>query len=79
MREDRQDRSSSQHGQHYASVCSLDLRRKALLPKVLNVIGAEQVLRSAFKSPFPNAPAQSNVRLHPSASCFDHNMIVPVL
>ncbi len=44
-----------------AFLCSLDLRRKALLPKVLNVVGAEAVLRSAFKSPCPNAPAQSDV------------------
>ena len=47
------------------SLCSLDLKRKALLPKVLNVDGAEAVLRSAFKSPFPDAPARSDVGLIP--------------
>ena len=46
-------------------LCSLDLKRKALLPKVLNVDGAEAVLRSAFKSPFPDAPARSDVGLIP--------------
>ena len=41
--------------------CSLQVQRKALLPKILSVNDAEATLRSAFKSPFPNAPARSDV------------------
>ncbi|CAL8470234.1 g9776 [Coccomyxa elongata] len=39
---------------------SLQVQRKALLPKILDVKDAEATLRSAFKSPFPNAPARSD-------------------
>ncbi|KAK9916056.1 hypothetical protein WJX75_007902 [Coccomyxa subellipsoidea] len=39
---------------------SLQVQRKALLPKILSVNDAEATLRSAFKSPFPNAPARSD-------------------
>ena len=42
--------------------CSLQVSRKALLPKVLSVQGAELALRAPFKSPHPNAPARSEVR-----------------
>ncbi|KAK9834193.1 hypothetical protein WJX81_007238 [Elliptochloris bilobata] len=38
---------------------SLQVSRKALLPKVLSVQGAELALRAPFKSPHPNAPARS--------------------
>ena len=48
----------------FCAVCSLQLQRKALLPKILDVNNAEATLRSAFKSPFPNAPAQSDVSTH---------------
>lgn len=41
---------------------SLQVSRKALLPKVLSVQGAELALRAPFKSPHPNAPARSEVR-----------------
>ena len=41
---------------------SLQISRKALLPKVLSVQGAQVALRAPFKSPHPNAPARSDVR-----------------
>lgn len=44
------------------ALCSLQVSRKALLPKVLSVQGAELALRAPFKSPHPNAPARSEVR-----------------
>ncbi len=42
---------------------SLQVSRRALLPKVLSVQGAELALRAPFKSPHPQAPARSDVRL----------------
>ena len=55
---------------------SLQVSRRALLPKVLSVQGAELALRAPFKSPHPQAPARSDVRLPlkalpaPPAPCF---------
>ena len=42
----------------------LEIHRKPLLPKLLTVQDAAAVLRKAFKSPHPNAPARSEVRKH---------------
>ncbi len=47
---------------------SLQVQRKALLPKILDVNNAEATLRSAFKSPFPNAPARSDVSTQPQCN-----------
>lgn len=47
---------------HAMASRSLQISRKALLPKVLSVQGAEVALRAPFKSPHPNAPARSDVR-----------------
>ena len=41
---------------------SLQVSRKALLPRVLSVQGVELALRAPFKSPHPQAPARSDVR-----------------
>lgn len=40
----------------------LDIHRNSLMPKVLSVQDAAAVLRKPFKSPHPNAPAQTAVR-----------------
>ena len=40
---------------------TLDISRKALMPRLLSVANAEATLRRAFKSPHPSAPAVSDV------------------
>lgn len=45
---------------------SLDVSRKAILPKILSVQDAAVILRKPFKSPHPTAPARSEVRTHAS-------------
>jgi len=41
----------------------LDIHRNSLMPKLLSVQDAAAVLRKPFKSPHPNAPAQTAVRI----------------
>lgn len=46
-----------------ARFCSLEVSRGALLPRLLTVQETEAVLRKPFKSPHPNAPSKSAVRV----------------
>ena len=46
---------------YYWEACSLQLERKPLVPKLLNMSNAEAILRRPFKSPHPTAPDCSQV------------------
>lgn len=44
------------------AICSLEVARGPLLPKLLLVGQSEAVLKKPFKSPHPDAPSKSTVR-----------------